>query len=148
MNRTVSTGGHADPSTLANIGMFAGVPKRDLRYVAEQFRVEWFKRGETIVREGDPGARLFVLTEGEARVVSAEGRTRKRLGKGSIIGELSIIDPAPRNFTVEAVSDVSAVSVSSTAFLALLQDQPMIARAVMRILVRRLRDVEAATWAH
>ena len=136
-----------EPKDLAGIGLFSGVKKKDLQYVAAQFKRQWFKRGETIVREGDPGGRLFVITDGEARVVGPSGRTLKRLGKGGLIGELSVFDPAPRSVTVEAISDVSTLTLASSVFLALLEDQPAIARAVMMVVVRRLRDAESRAAA-
>jgi len=136
-----------DVKDLAGIGIFSGVKKKDLHYVAAQFKREWFKRGETLVREGDPGGRLYVITEGEARLVGEDGRTRKRLGKGGLIGELSVFDPAPRSVTIEAISDVSTLTLSSSAFLALLADQPSIARGVIMVVVRRLREAESRALA-
>lgn len=135
-------------SALVGIGLFQGVPKKEMGHIAAQFRPEFFGRGEAIVKAGDEGARLIVITEGEAKLLSPEGRTRKRLGKGAIIGELSILDPAPRTATIEASSDVDAVSISSTGFLALLEEQPAMARAVMRTLVRRLRASEKESAHH
>jgi CRP-like cAMP-binding protein len=69
------------------------------------------------------------------------------MGKGGLIGELSVFDPAPRSVTIEAISDVSTLSLSSTAFLALLEDQPTIARAVIMVVVRRLREAEGRAAA-
>lgn len=131
-----------DVKDLAGIGMFSGVKKKDLRYVAAQFKRQWFVPGARIVTEGEQGGRLFVISEGEVRVLGDDGRTRKRVGKGGLIGELAVLDPAPRSATIEAISEVATLTLSSTAFLALLDDQPAISRAVMKVVVRRLREAE------
>jgi uncharacterized protein YhbP (UPF0306 family) len=71
--------------------------------------------GETIVREGTPADKFFVITEGEAEVLRA-GRTLETLGAGQLFGEVAIMREQPRSVTVRAVSDVKLLALDRDRF--------------------------------
>lgn len=56
-------------------------------------------RGDALFHEGDPGDRLYVVTEGKVKLhrTSPDGRENMLavLGPGELIGELSLFDPGP-----------------------------------------------------
>ena len=56
-------------------------------------------RGDILFPEGDPGDRLYVVTEGKVKLArtSADGRENLLavLGPGEMFGELSLFDPRP-----------------------------------------------------
>ena len=60
-------------------------------------------RGDALFHEGDPGDRLYVVTEGNVKLhrTSPDGRENMLavLGPGELIGELSLFDPGPRTAT-------------------------------------------------
>jgi CRP-like cAMP-binding protein len=126
---------------LAKIPLFSRVPKRDLKHLADRVREERFRPGVDIVTQGQAGGRMFVITSGSAKVV-VNGRTVRRLGVGSLIGELSVFDRSPRTATVHTETEVAALSLSSVEFLAVLDEQPSIARSVMQTMADRLRSIE------
>jgi len=69
-------------------------------------------KGKTLFREGDSSDALLIILEGEVKV------TRKavelaRLGKHAVLGEMSIVDGAPRSATATALSDVTLLKVPS-----------------------------------
>lgn len=53
------------------------------------------KRGNTLFQEGDPGDRLYVVTEGKIKLSHASGDGRESvlmvLGPGDMFGELSLL---------------------------------------------------------
>jgi CRP-like cAMP-binding protein len=66
-------------------------------------------------------------------------------GPGSCIGELAVLDPAPREATVIASTvAVRALRLSGGAFRAALGSSPAVSEAVIRILARRLRQSSGA----
>ena len=69
-------------------------------------------RGEALFDEGDPGDRLYVVTEGKIKLgrTAADGRENLLavLGPGEMFGELSLFDPGPRTATATAVTDADA----------------------------------------
>jgi CRP-like cAMP-binding protein len=69
------------------------------------------------------------------------------LGPGSIVGELSMIDGAPRSASVSALRDAKLRFVSRAAFEAFGRSNPEVHRHVMILLARRLRDTNDALAA-
>ena len=124
-----------------SIPLFSRVPSRDLKHIVDRLRDEHFSPGQKIVTEGEPTGRMYIVTTGRAKVI-VRGRTRNHLAAGALIGELSVFDRSPRSATIEAETDVTALSLSSVEFGALLEEQPSIATAVIRTLADRVRKLE------
>ena len=57
-------------------------------------------KGDILFSEGDPGDRLYVVTEGKIKLSHSSGDGRETLlavmGEGQMFGELSLFDPGPR----------------------------------------------------
>jgi len=76
--------------------------------------------GETILAEGDPADRFFVITKGEV-AISRRGAERDevklaRLGRGQFFGEVGILAETRRTATVSAVDDVELLALSWQEF--------------------------------
>jgi CRP-like cAMP-binding protein len=126
---------------LSGVALFEGFSKRELRFLADQTREVWFNPGQDIVREGGKAGGVFVIAEGNAKLIVG-GRARKTLGPGACIGEMSLLDGAPRSATVRANTRLRALQVTSWNFLALLEENWSMARKVMAELSRRVRALE------
>lgn len=132
---------HDDLAVLQAIPLFSGLSLRDLKVVRRQLQDETFRAGQSLVSEGDPGGRMYIIRAGRVKVV-VSGRTRRTEGSGAIIGELSVLDRGPRTATVVAEGLVDAWSMSSTTFLSILTEYPSIARAVLRSMATKLRETD------
>ena len=126
---------------LKQVPLFQGLSSRDLKHLAKQMREDVFPPDAKIVEEGDTTGRLFVILDGTAKVVIG-GKTRRRMGAGSLIGELSTIDRGPRTATIVAESEVRTASLSSASFLSLLQENWTAARTVLTTLATRVRELD------
>jgi CRP-like cAMP-binding protein len=100
--------------------------------------------GTTVIEEGKPGDRMYVVQEGEVEV-RHRGRLLARVGPGSIVGEMALIDHEARSASVVAATDVALVPVDEKRFLYLVQNTPRFALDVMRTLAQRLRALDART---
>ena len=100
---------------------------------------------------GDAGDGCYRIEDGLLKVsVSAAGggeRILAILGPGSLVGELSMIDGAPRSASVSALRDSKLRFVSRAAFEAFGRSNPDVYRHVMILLARRLRDTNDALAA-
>ena len=121
-------------------GLFAEASK--IRLAADQ----------TLFFAGDEGDGCYRLDEGmlKANVIDPGGGERilAVLGPGSVVGELSMIDGAPRSASVIAVSESRLSFVSRSAFEAFGRSRPELYRHLTTLLARRLRytnDTVAAT---
>ena len=107
--------------------------------------------GSVIVREGEVGNRLFVITEGVVRVCKNFDQPNEieltRLGKGELFGEMCILDTLPRSATVQALVDTALFSLTPLALYQLYRDAPaqycILVLNVARDLSRRLRRLDA-----
>lgn len=81
-------------------------------------RHELYEPGQDIVREGDVGQRLYVISEGEVEVVrdGADGGEERlaTLGPGQHFGEVAVFNDRRRTATVRARSRVRVLSLGAT----------------------------------
>jgi hypothetical protein len=129
---------------LQSVGLFDGLEPEDLALLSRTGTEVWFAEGEFLCRESELGDEIFVVLDGEV-TVSAQGRPPMVDGRGSCVGELAVLDPAPRESTVVASTiAVRALRITGPDFRGALAGSPVVSEAVIRILVRRLRRAHAA----
>ena len=135
-----------NPSTrlgaLRVVPIFRGLARSTLLKVASRTREVAHPAGATIVREGDPGDVLCIITEGTVQV-RRQGIVVAEMTAGDFFGEISLIDGKPRSATVVAVDDVSLLTLSASDFRSLL-DTPYVARAALKSLATRLRETRGS----
>ncbi|MCU0930922.1 MAG: patatin-like phospholipase family protein [Serpentinimonas sp.] len=99
--------------------------------------------GETLMREGDPGDSLYLSLSGRLRAYKQgpDGQTMvlRDLGRGQIIGEMSLYTGEPRSATVVAVRDSVVVRIGKDAFHKLLASSTTASIALTRQLIGRLQ---------
>lgn len=132
---------------LAGIDLFAGLSPDAISQIAESGSNFHTGPGGHVITEGAADSGLRVVLEGSATVVVG-GEERGRIGPGDYVGELSMIDGAPRSATVTAgPAGVETFALSPMAFMPLVRGDADIAVALLKTLVERLRRIEAATHA-
>jgi len=126
---------------LDRVPLFAGLDGAARASLAGRLVHMRLQRGETLFREGDPGAALFLIESGEVRVLTRGGTHEVcRLGPGEHVGEMSLIDPAPRSAAVVARCDTALWKLDREDFDSLCVSNPDLYRLVAVALARRLRD--------
>ena len=102
--------------------------------------------GEDIVREGEQATHVLVIRSGAALVLKrSDGGVEhevNRLGPGDCIGELAVIDPAPRSATVRAAGPVEVLAIPIADLLALAGERAHFALGLLgmaRLAAERLR---------
>ena len=96
--------------------------------------------GTTLMQEEEMGDFMLVIRHGEVDLFS-DGTHIETLGAGSILGEMSLIDDAPRSATAVSRTDCQAVRVGRQYFQDLVQRRPSFALEVMSVMARRLRKM-------
>jgi CRP-like cAMP-binding protein len=105
-----------------------------------------YKKGETIVKEGEQAVAFFIVTNGKVEVSAGSAAKRQKLnelGPGGVFGEMALLDGGPRVATVKAIDDTTCLVLSRWDFVAELRTNPQVAVAMLPILSKRLREVEA-----
>ena len=96
------------------------------------------KAGEVLFKKGDPARHLYVVLSGELRVGDGNA-TYETLSAGGILGEMALVDHLPRSATVTALTDCTLAQVDEKRFLFLVQQTPMFALNLIRVMSHRLR---------
>jgi CRP-like cAMP-binding protein len=100
---------------------------------------------------GDAGDGCYRVDEGLLKVsfVSAAGSERilAILGPGAIVGELAMIDGAPRSASVTAIREAKLTFVSRADFEAFCDTHPEVYRHISILLAQRLREVDGTVAA-
>ena len=103
-----------------------------------------YAAGAVLLREGDAGSSLLLVTAGEVDVTRG-GNDLARLGAGGAIGEMALLDPAPRSATVTARGPVEALELPRDVVWAFLAEGDPAAikllQALTAIACARLADV-------
>ena len=72
-------------------------------------------RGTFIMKESDPGAKLYVVESGDLEV-TINGQVIRHMHRGALIGELALLYNAPRSATVKCLSDCTFWVLSRDMF--------------------------------
>ncbi len=88
-----------------------------------------FERGDVILREGDPGASLYMLTSGRVRAFKREPKTDQQkplgdLAEGAFFGEGSILTGRPRTASVVALSRCELLELDRPTLDEITRDHP------------------------
>ena len=106
-----------------------------------------YEAGHVIVREGDAGASLFVLTRGEATVTLAntDGELARHRD-GGFFGEMSLLTGDARTATVTALTDCELIEISADAFRRIvLADAALVDRVAAAVATRRAEQDQHRT---
>ena len=108
-------------------------------------RAQWLRleAGEVLFRQGDHSDAAYFIVSGRMLVViDAEGegeRMVRELGRGETVGELGLMDTAPRSATVRAIRDTTLATFPAALFEELAVQHPGLMLGVARGILTRLR---------
>jgi CRP/FNR family cyclic AMP-dependent transcriptional regulator len=128
---------------LGRCRLFAGMGEPSLQAIARTLRARRFRRGEVLFHEGDPGDALFVVASGAVKVVvpseDGEEAILATLRRGDFLGELALLDGAPRSASAIALEPTEALTLPREQFRALVAGEPAIRDALLAAVAGELR---------
>jgi CRP/FNR family cyclic AMP-dependent transcriptional regulator len=132
-----------DALVFARSVLLAGLPPAEQERLAARMRRQAYRRGEVVVRQGDPGLSLHVLLEGRLKVVvaaqSGDELLLALLGPGDVFGEVALLDGGPRSATVVALEPSRTASLTREDFLDLLSQRAAVRDGVLVALAGMIR---------
>jgi CRP/FNR family transcriptional regulator, cyclic AMP receptor protein len=126
---------------LKGVQMFSACTEKELAQIARACDELAVEDGAVIVEQGAAGEDFFLVGTGEADVVRG-GRHVATLGPGQYFGELSLLDDAPRNATVTALTPMTLIRLRRREFSAVLDSWPGVAHKLLQQMARRLREAD------
>lgn len=104
-----------------------------------------YKAGEVIMYQGSDGHSAFIIEEGRVSitVLQPDGSLLEvgTRGAGSIIGEMSIVDNAPRTATVTALEDCKMLEISKDDYTSRLKASDPVIQMITQVILTRYRDM-------
>ncbi|HZN14644.1 MAG TPA: cyclic nucleotide-binding domain-containing protein [Acidimicrobiales bacterium] len=128
--------GHHRRNRLQAVELFDGLGPTQLAAIDQLFTELALPAGTHLIAEGGVGREFFVITGGDVEVRKG-GRRIARLGPGDFVGEVALIDAAPRNASVRAVTDVRVLVQNRREFASLLDTAPDVRERVRAAAQRR-----------
>ena len=126
--------------------LFKGMSDSELDVVSKKVFLKPYKKGSTLFVEGMPGEVLYIVAEGSVDIIKKTKDGDKviaHLGKGEIVGEMSLIDSGARTATGKTGEDSKLIVITKNSFMEMLDSDPAITSkilmALLRIINRRLR---------
>ena len=115
--------------------------------MTKRFSVKEYEPGEIIIVQGSPGDHLMYIMDGEVEIIKVIDDSPEliaTLGRGSILGEMSLLTGKPRNASAKAVSKTKVIKFSKRTFnYSLINDELPILHDIVTQLAKRLEITEA-----
>lgn len=130
---------------LRQLPLFADLSDEDLGRLYNMADIMTIRAGDVLMEEGSAGDALYVILDGEFAITKrAHDRDLwiANRGPGEVLGELSLLERAPRSATVRAATDCRLLRICREDFKLLLTRSSTAAVAMLRTVTARLRNTE------
>lgn len=105
-----------------------------------------YRRGDALFSQGDLSDRALLVESGWVKISVSSSDGQEAVlglrGPGQVLGELSILDGAPRSASAVALEEVVASVVSAADLTRALDEDRELSRELLRELAVRLRDAD------
>lgn len=131
--------------------ILANLADRDLEMLAELAQPIDVPCNHVIIEEGQEGDTLYLVLDGELEVYTTRDGHKVALAtlrRGQIVGEMAVLQQAPRTASVRATCDTRLLVISQTAFLRMLMKNLGALREIMRTVTTRVRETQRALGQH
>jgi CRP/FNR family cyclic AMP-dependent transcriptional regulator len=138
-----------DTTRITPVGLLAALAPDELQAFLDCAERVPFRSGQTLLRQGDHNASLFVVQDGLLHVRRHAKEHEVLLGRletGGVFGEVSLFDPGPTTASVLAVSDGTVIEIRREHLDRFLATHPAAAAkiliGILAEMAKRLRRVD------
>ena len=124
---------------LKDADLFAETPDELLAEVAGLLTEVELPAGQAVFQKSEPGDSLYIVVSGRVRVHDGD-YTLNVLGESEMFGEMALLEPEPRMASVTAETDALLLRLDGEPFFELIDTRSEVARGIIRVLSRRLRQ--------
>jgi small-conductance mechanosensitive channel/CRP-like cAMP-binding protein len=139
--------GESPVDLIRTIPIWSSLTENEASILAARLKCTIHGPGEPIVRQGDEGSSMFVLTRGSVDVTlrDAQGRSEQvaTLQPGGFFGEMSLMTGEKRTATVTALDEVECVELNKDDVADILLARPELAQEISAILDQRREELES-----
>lgn len=136
-----------DVDILRDTYLVVGLADGQIAQIAEIAELKTFASGQALARIGEEATELFVVIDGNAIVTTQDGDRLGEIGKGSLIGEIALVDARPRTANVVAIGAMAVVAIPIAPLRKLMNEHRdwgfVVLANISRVLAMRLRQADA-----
>lgn len=125
---------------LEKVPLFHGLGEVFLHNLALHLRADIYSRGDLIIRKGDLGNEMFIISRGTVEVVNDEGKVMATLADGAFFGELSLLNSQPRTANIRAASNCDVFILDKKAFERAMKNHPEFLEKIRTIAEERYKQ--------
>ncbi len=134
---------------LRTVDLFAELSDSDLESLCLYITEEHLAAGDALFTEGDAGDKAYIIREGELEILTTSGGREVLIAVrhvGELIGEMALLEDAPRSATVKAHVDSKLFVIGKDQFDALVGRSPSALKSMLRTILSRLRETQDALY--
>ncbi len=115
---------------LKSIDIFSNLKIKEIKRLERTLHTRTYRKDEVIFNEGEPGAALYILREGEVEIIinytTSAPITLTKLTNGMFFGEIALFDETARSATVVASKECEIIALSKPDFILFSKKEPAI----------------------
>jgi CRP/FNR family cyclic AMP-dependent transcriptional regulator len=142
----MATQAHVSTLLLRNVPLFSVLPETQLALLSSLVSRKSYPRNTVIIAAEDMTDSLYVIISGRLKVMMSDDEGREVilaiLNPNEFFGEMGLLDDSPRSASVIALETCELFTLSKRDFKKCLEENFDLSMAVMRGLVRRLREAD------
>lgn len=132
---------------LKQIPIFSHLNYNELVKVLGLTQIDKFAQGAELISEGQSGEEMYVVLSGDTEILKG-GDVLTTLPAGVHLGEMAMVDSAPRSATARAKNDLNVLTMKRSEFFSIVRSEPVIATkllwSLVQVLSGRLRETNDA----
>jgi len=134
-----------DSSVLEQYSFFGGLEREQIGIILPLMEQEVYESGTDIIIEGKPNDKIRFILDGRVAVVKS-GVVLMELDKGTIFGEMEVLDIMPAEATVRSLTPTSVMVLSNKALREIyktdIKTYALLIMNIARDISRRLRRMD------
>lgn len=128
---------------LKSVVLFRNMPPKMLLELSQRLRFVNYRGQTDIFHAGDEGATMYIILRGAVKIFvpAIDGREVVLAvhRAGDLFGEMALLDAEPRSASASTMEDTEMATLNRTDFHEVLERHPEAQRAIIEVLVERLR---------
>lgn len=134
-------------AALKKVSLLEGLSQSQLEAVASCCRFQRVSKGTTILQQGTPGLTMYVVLSGRFRIVQSKEKGEPVVvaerTTGDVLGEMSLLEEAPRSASVVATELSRVLALDRAVFEQHVLKHPDTCLALLRTLSARIREASS-----
>jgi len=130
--------------TLKKSEVFSCLKVDELKSISRYFDIISFKNNEAVFAEGDPSDKLFILADGNVKVLKhtmmGKDIILEIMSPGDIFGGVAVLDNKPYPASAQAMKSTQVIKIKRQDLLRIMEDYPILKLQMVSYFSDKLRD--------